>query len=190
MRVLAPLVCVASVALGVGACGEDVSRGPDSTAVRTTTTAARLQAANSTTFPTVNVPAVPTSTTLPPIIVPEDVKPPMQVYTVAAGDTWIRIAQKTQIPLQDILDANKMVISTSLYPGMILQIPPPVGTTPGPTTTVPIVGKYTVVAGDAWGLIAQKLGVQLSDLLRVNKATVETLILPGQQINVPAKRNR
>ncbi len=179
----------AAATLVLAGCGETVKAGPDTTTARPTTTLARRPPSpGSTTFPTVNVPAVPTSTTLPRIISPDDVKPPMRVYTVVSGDTWVRIAQKTDLPLQEILDANRMAITTLLYPGMILQIPPAIPTTAGPTTTVAIVGRYTVVAGDGWGSIALKLGVNLGDLLRVNRASVETLILPGQQINVPAKR--
>jgi len=46
-------------------------------------------------------------------------------------------------------------------------------------------GVYVVKEGDSLGRIAQKLGVKLPDLLNANGMTVESLILPGQQLVVP-----
>jgi LysM repeat protein len=45
---------------------------------------------------------------------------------------------------------------------------------------------YTVANGDSLGKIASKLGVRLADLLAVNGLTSKSLILPGQQLIVPA----
>src|SRR6478752_1629127 len=44
---------------------------------------------------------------------------------------------------------------------------------------------YVVKQGDSLGRIAQKLGVKLPDLLNANGMTVDSLILPGQQLVVP-----
>src|SRR4051794_7779313 len=44
---------------------------------------------------------------------------------------------------------------------------------------------YVVKDGDSLGGIAQKLGVKLPDLLNANGMTVDSLILPGQQLVVP-----
>ena len=44
---------------------------------------------------------------------------------------------------------------------------------------------YVVKEGDSLGRIAQKLGVALPDLLNANSMTVNSLILPGQQLVVP-----
>ena len=44
---------------------------------------------------------------------------------------------------------------------------------------------YVVKEGDSLGRIAQKLGVGLPDLLNANSMTVNSLILPGQQLVVP-----
>ena len=44
---------------------------------------------------------------------------------------------------------------------------------------------YVVKEGDSLGRIAQKLGVGLPDLLSANSMTVNSLILPGQQLVVP-----
>ncbi len=45
---------------------------------------------------------------------------------------------------------------------------------------------YTIKAGDYLSGIAAKLGVKLSALLDANKLTVNSLILPGQQLVVPS----
>jgi LysM repeat protein len=44
---------------------------------------------------------------------------------------------------------------------------------------------YVVKEGDSLGRIAQKLGVKLPELLNANGMTVDSLILPGQQLVVP-----
>jgi LysM repeat protein len=44
---------------------------------------------------------------------------------------------------------------------------------------------YVVKEGDSLGRIAQKLGVRLPDLLSANDMTMNSLILPGQQLVVP-----
>ena len=38
----------------------------------------------------------------------------------------------------------------------------------------------------AWGLIATRLGTKLDRLLAVNSASGDTVIVPGQQVKVPA----
>jgi LysM repeat protein len=45
---------------------------------------------------------------------------------------------------------------------------------------------YEVQAGDYWIGIAEKLNVSLNDLLAVNSATTDTLLVPGQTVAVPA----
>ena len=45
---------------------------------------------------------------------------------------------------------------------------------------------YTVLSGDSWSRIAQKLGVGMSSLLAANGATTSTVIFPGRAVCVPA----
>jgi LysM repeat protein len=54
------------------------------------------------------------------------------------------------------------------------------------TPTVGSTGTYTVKNGDYLVGIAGKLKVKLADLLAANNLTVESVILPGQQLQVPA----
>ena len=49
--------------------------------------------------------------------------------------------------------------------------------------TLPAV--YVVKEGDLLGRIALKLGIKLPDLLSANDMTVNSLIVPGQQLVVP-----
>lgn len=60
-------------------------------------------------------------------------------------------------------------------------------TVPKPTPPPPPpMGKYTVVAGDSWWKISQKLGVSMDALIAANPpATSATIIHPGQVLNVP-----
>ena len=46
--------------------------------------------------------------------------------------------------------------------------------------------EYTVVAGDYWILIAQKVSVKTADLLAANGATTRTALYPGRTICLPA----
>ena len=53
--------------------------------------------------------------------------------------------------------------------------------------------EYVVQNGDTLFGIAGRMGVRLADLLRANDLTVDSLIMPGQQLTVPggtAKANR
>jgi LysM repeat protein len=58
--------------------------------------------------------------------------------------------------------------------------------TPPPTEPPPTSGDtYTVVSGDSWWGISQKLNVPMDDLLEVNNATEATVIHPGDKLKVP-----
>jgi LysM repeat protein len=57
-------------------------------------------------------------------------------------------------------------------------------TTVPPTTTV-TVGTYTVVEGDGWLAIAEKLDVPVERLLEVNGASIEDNLFVGQELKVP-----
>lgn len=46
-------------------------------------------------------------------------------------------------------------------------------------------GKFNVKLGDSWSLLGDYAGVSTRDLLAVNKATVRTVIVPGDELCVP-----
>jgi len=187
-RCMGALVFVAST-LALAGCGLGG-------AATTTTTTKKT-----TTLPTQQV-TVPPLTSAPTTVVPTPTSGPTAsvttaTYTVQQGDFWFSIAQKLGVDLQSLLDANGMTLTTALYPGIRLMVPPKSapslppaapsssGTTSTTKSTVAVGGSYTVVANDSWGMIAGKLGVKLADLLSVNGATTSTVIHPGQSIKVP-----
>jgi LysM repeat protein len=125
-------------------------------------------------------------------------------YTVRSGDAWYLIASRLGVDVDDLLAANGATVDTALFPGKVLAVPgatpaapiaastdpgnaSPGTTSPGTSTpgTSSPGGTYTVVDGDYWVGIAQKLGVGLQDLLDANGATTDTAIFPGDVINVP-----
>lgn len=63
------------------------------------------------------------------------------------------------------------------------------GTTPPPPTTVAppegALGLYNVESGDAWALIARRLGVSLDRLLAVNGAQADMPLFVDQKVKVP-----
>lgn len=62
----------------------------------------------------------------------------------------------------------------------------PGATPPPPPPPPPPDGTYTVVAGDGWFAIANKLGVTVNALLAANPpATLSTVLHPGDVLNVP-----
>jgi RNA polymerase sigma-70 factor (ECF subfamily) len=60
-----------------------------------------------------------------------------------------------------------------------------VTTTTVPPTTAAELGTYTVVEGDGWLAIAEKLDVPVERLLEVNGATIEDNLFVGQELKVP-----
>lgn len=144
--------------------------------------------------------------TTPPSVVttvdPANTLPPPLTYTVAAGDSMYGIASKFGTKAEDIASYNSWAdgILHPLAPGQVILIPPtatnvstsvpgmpiPVQTTaPGPS---PGQGKYTVEMGDSLSKIADKWGVEVSALLAANGwADTGVVILPGDEINIPAR---
>lgn len=170
--------------VAMSACGSDPSA--------TATTLRPLTSTNYATTPPSVVTTVDPANTLPPPL----------TYTVAAGDSMYGIAAKFGTNAEDIASYNSWAdgILHPLNPGQVILIPPtatnvstsvpgmpiPVQTTaPGPS---PGQGKYTVELGDSLSKIADKWGVEVSALLAANGwADTGVVILPGDEINIPAR---
>ena len=75
-------------------------------------------------------------------------------------------------------DARSEVRAERSAPPASVSAPPPPAQPPAPRT-------YSVVAGDGWFGIAQRLGVSPARLMEVNGASAETVIHPAQMITVP-----
>ncbi len=147
----------------------------------------------------------PTATPLPPTQPPEpqpaDAPPAEpQTYTVQEGDTLRSIAQQYGIETRLLLQANNMTVedAAEILPGQELTIPVPGSGEPvataepepepaPPEEAAPEVQVYVVESGDTLRGIAEQLGVEVADLLRVNDMTPEDgdAIYPGQELVVP-----
>jgi len=115
--------------------------------------------------------------------------PSTSTYTVQSGDYLLGIAAKLKVRVADLLAANKMTLTSLIYPGMKLLVPAggvvPAATAPG--AAAPAAGSvYTVKSGDYLGGIASRMGVKLSALLTANNLTTSSVIHPGTQLVVPA----
>jgi LysM repeat protein len=114
-------------------------------------------------------------------------------YTVKAGDSLSAIAARAKVSLSALLAANGMTVSSLITPGMSLNLPAGAvapaaaqsasGPSSGSTSSA---GTYTVKAGDSLSVIASRSKVTLAALLAANNMTVNSLILPGMKLNLPA----
>lgn len=98
-------------------------------------------------------------------------------YVVASGDTLVGIARSNGIALDALLQANGLTLTSLIVPGQELVIPEAAPVASGET--------YTVAAGDTLGGIANRLGVRLGALLTVNGMNANSLIVPGQELQLP-----
>ena len=116
-------------------------------------------------------------------------------YTVQAGDSYWRIANKYGISIEELQRLNG-TSSYFLYPGQSLVVPGSASTTSGSaastsssTTSTRSAapsagGSYTVQAGDSYWRIANKYGISISELQRLN-GTSNYFLYPGQSLKVP-----
>ena len=101
--------------------------------------------------------------------------PPSTVtYTVVAGDTLWRLAQRFDTSVEAIMTAN-CLMSSNLSIGQVLRIP---GAAPSFST-------YTVVAGDTLWLLAQRFGTSVEAIMAANGLTGSNLSI-GQVLRIPA----
>ncbi|MGX7109613.1 LysM peptidoglycan-binding domain-containing protein [Facklamia miroungae] len=128
-------------------------------------------------------------------------------YTIKAGDSLYAIASKHGISIQDLLIANGIQLNTVIHPNQQLRIPTgnvEVSSHPVVDKETPSVskgsqantqtaqdptysqttGNYTIKVGDSLWAIANRHGMTLASLLSANNLTANSLILPGQKLNV------
>ncbi len=108
-------------------------------------------------------------------------------YTVKKGDNLTLIAQRQGVSLADLMSANNLSRSSTIYVGQKLVIPAPSGgtVTPVQTTSAPSPGKQVVVArGDTLGKIANRAGTTVQILKSLNGLTSDTIYV-GQKLTLP-----
>ena len=184
LRVRISLIGVGLVGMALlASCGAD----PGSSA----TTLRPLTSTNYATTPPSVVTTVDPANTLPPAI----------SYTIVSGDSVYAIAGRFGVAPAELASYNNWPegILHNLVVGQNILIPPSAmqtTTLPGlpiPTETTmpgpdPGQGKYTVVAGDSFSAIANQWGVTVSALMAANGwIDASVVILPGDEINIPAK---
>ena len=91
-------------------------------------------------------------------------------YTAQKGDSYWNIAQKFNISLSRVLDANNADSSSTLMTGQTIIVPS---------------DTYTVQKGDSFFLIAQRCNVNLQELLSLNNATESSILYIGKKIKLP-----
>ncbi len=143
--------------------------------------------------------------TTPPSVVttvdPANTLTPAISYTIVSGDSVYAIAGRFGVAPVELASYNNWPegILHNLVVGQNILIPPSAmqtTTLPGlpiPTETTmpgpdPGQGKYTVVAGDSFSAIANQWGVTVSALMAAHGwIDASVVILPGDEINIPAK---
>jgi LysM repeat protein/flagellar hook assembly protein FlgD len=100
------------------------------------------------------------------------------VYTVAAGDTLWKIAQKFGVTVDAIVKANGLDANKYLMIGQKLTIP----STGSQNGTV-----YTVQAGDTLWKIAMNSGVPIDAIVKANNLDVNKYLNIGQKLVIPPK---
>ncbi|MFZ9628594.1 MAG: LysM peptidoglycan-binding domain-containing protein [Ilumatobacteraceae bacterium] len=106
-------------------------------------------------------------------------------YTVRSGDSISLIAMRMKVKMKALMSANGLTINSIIHPGDVLVVPQG-GVVPEGGTPAAAPATYTVVRGDSLIRISATLKVTLKDLLKANKLTVDSLIVPGMVLKVPA----
>lgn len=141
------------------------------------------------------------------------VTPTGTITTVRAGDTVSRIAERYEVGVQSLLDANGLTWSSVLYPGQKLAIPESTVTgtpeapreleiTPVAAAAAPDKSRtkrssdtdanapstsrhYTVRSGDTLSAIAARFGIGTQRLLDANGLGWSSVIYPGMRLTIP-----
>ncbi len=111
------------------------------------------------TLPTIAISATPAAPTVQTTGAGATTSTPVvngaSTYTVAAGDYLVGIAAKNGVTLKALLAANNLIVTSAIFPGRQLSVPPatlpiPVAATATPATTDPVAGaSQTITASEA-----------------------------------------
>jgi LysM repeat protein len=102
-------------------------------------------------------------------------------WTVKRGDTYVLIAQKTGLTVDELETFNPTIDPSAIVPGQRLKlrakVPPPKPKPLGPKWA-------TVRTGESFGSIAADTGKPIGRLLRLNPKLKPTELQPGDRIRL------
>ena len=92
-------------------------------------------------------------------------------YTVRPGNTLFAIAQFFGTTVKEIAEANGLIYPYTIFPGQELVLP---------ISEISSPRYYVVRPGDTILSIADRYGLELEDILSLNKLENPNVIYPGQ----------
>ncbi|MGI6562086.1 MAG: LysM peptidoglycan-binding domain-containing protein [Clostridia bacterium] len=105
------------------------------------------------------------------------------LYTVQPGDTLYILSLLFRVSIESILALNNIPSPFTIYPGMLIVLPP---NAVNPFLPVqPGIIRYTVLPGDTVYRIASRFGISVQSILGENPGLVPERLFPGQVLTVP-----
>ena len=98
-------------------------------------------------------------------------------YTVQRGDTLTEIARDHKVAVSEVVELNDIANPNVILPGQVILIP---GVDGNPETL------HVVAKGETLSRIASAYGANAANIARANKLRNPNLIIPGQQLHIPA----
>jgi LysM repeat protein len=137
----------------------------------------------------------PAATPLPDLVEVEPsatVSAPSQaggVYIVKPGDSLQKIASKTGVPTQTLLQLNGLKPNAMIHPGQKFKLPAkastPQSSAPAAPISAPTDGRtHEVQKGDTFFSIAKKYGMSTADLIAANPDAKPSALRLGQKIQL------
>lgn len=110
------------------------------------------------------------------------------LYVIARGDTLRVLAARFGTSVEFLKGANPDIFDINvIYEGQRLSVPSGVAVPDPQPQPAPSGGAYTVKWGDTMRKIADRLGVNVNDLIAANPQVANpNWIFPGQVLNLPA----
>jgi murein DD-endopeptidase MepM/ murein hydrolase activator NlpD len=101
-----------------------------------------------------------------------DPRNPPRTHTVGRNESLYDIAVQYQIPIQSLIDQNRLEPPYALAPGRVIELPPP--------------RIHIVAQGETLAQIADRYSVDRRSLALLNRMTEPYVVQPGDQIVLPA----
>jgi murein DD-endopeptidase MepM/ murein hydrolase activator NlpD len=101
-------------------------------------------------------------------------------YDVRPGDSWYGIAERIEVSVRSLVDANGATLDSVLTPGDRLCLP--AGTDPRRACA----DTYTIRHGDSWAAIGRRAGSTAGAVAGANGVDIDRAIHPGDVVCLPA----